>query len=95
MREVLEEKQEREQEFQKLRQQLLTHHVEDDARIDWLCAFFTDLRGYEAPCVCEACLQCAGRQAQSQSNLALLLIATFECHVAGSERSLFHCVDTP
>ena len=42
------------------------------------CAFFTDLRGYLAPCVCEACLHCAGRQAQSDSNVALMFIALLE-----------------
>jgi hypothetical protein len=41
-------------------------------------AFFTDIRGYLAPCVCEACLQCAGRQAQPDSNLALMFIALLE-----------------
>ena len=29
-------------------------------------------------CVCEACLQCAGRQAQSESNVALMFIAFLE-----------------
>ena len=42
------------------------------------CAFFTDLRGYLAPCVCEACFHCAGRQAQSDSNVALMFIALLE-----------------
>ena len=42
------------------------------------CDFFADLRGYLAPCVCEACLQCAGRQAQSNSNLARMFIAILE-----------------
>ena len=42
------------------------------------CAFFTNLRGYLAPCVCEACLHCAGRQAQSESNVALMFIAPLE-----------------
>jgi hypothetical protein len=30
-----------------------------------------------APCVCEACLQCAGRQAHSDSNAALMFMAIF------------------
>ncbi len=42
------------------------------------CAFFTVLRGYLAPCVCEACLHCAGRQAHSESNVALMFFDLLE-----------------
>ena len=41
-------------------------------------AFFVDLRGYVAPCVCEACLQCAGRQALPNSNYGELAISILE-----------------
>ena len=37
-----------------------------------------DVRGYVAPCVCEACLQCAGRQALPNSNCGELAISILE-----------------